>query len=376
MSYQKWNYRHYGIDFDEEESDSSGTYWYGRYKSVADISRDLEPLIVLLRNYDARRLELETAGGDIQDLRELTEILRGEISIQGQFREYQVNLTNQTGLHEMLRDVGDYQLHLEVRQLATRMPVYYLSRLAHTYRSEYDLIMDDLHVSPGYPLVDPRLVKLMRQGHEVYHLRLSPFRSKTGEILGGGKTRLVDDLLNKVGRHIFRAAWHEDQRLGVIVAREFGLPLFHQAIEVLYLCLSGELCEIRSAVDDIVFRFFTEVYPQPAIHEFLQLLPRLEGGALTSLAQVALGLYARLSQAFKRFLGVQVGWGFRQESVPLQKLVFGNFSRLARVAGPLGKNFEVREARKNLEREAGEVVAALTRSPGFKEDHHVCAHAW
>ena len=215
----------------------------------------------------------------------------------------------------------------------------------------------------------------MRHGHEVYHLRLSPFRSKTEMILAGQKNLRVDDLLSKVGRHIFQAAWHEDQRLGVLVAQEFGLPLFHQAIEVLYLCLSGELCEIRGAVDETVFRFFREVYPQPGIHGFLKLLPHLEGGDLTRLTQEALGLYAILSQAFKHFLSLKVEWGFRQELVPLQKLVFANFSRLPLVAGPLAKNPEVSLAKEVLEQEAEEVVAAILEASEAREESNVCACA-
>jgi hypothetical protein len=365
MAYQKWNYRHHGIDFDDEASFGGRAYGYGYRHSVADMAKDLEPLVALLRSYDANRVELETAGGEIGDLKRLTETLHQEIAIQGQFREYRVSLTNQTGLNDMLGDVGGFNLHLAVRQLDTRLPVYYLCRLGHAYRSEYDLVLDDLYVSPGYLLADPRFVKLMRAGHEVYHLRLSPFRKKTEEIFSQNK---VDVMLQEVGRHIFQAAWHEDQRLGVMVAQEFGLPQFHQAIEVLYLCLSGELCEIRNAVDEQMLRFFEEVYPQPAIRGFLQLLPRLEGGDLTNLTQTALGLFAQLSQAFKRFLSVPVEWGYRQDMLPLQKLIFGNFSRLARVAAPLAHHPKVSEAREVLEGEAREVVAALAGAPQTRED--------
>jgi hypothetical protein len=368
MAYQKWTDGGYGVDFEDDDFYHGSSSWYGYRRPVIDLAQALEPLIAHLRGYDGHRLELETAGGQLRDLKRLTEIIRQEVSIQGRYREYQVSLINQTGLRDLLRDVGDFDVHLAVRQLETRLPVYYLCRLDRLYRSEYDLVLEDLYMSPGYPLTDSRMVKLMRGGHEVYHLRLSPFRSKTEKLLGGQKIRRVDDLLNKVGRHIFQAAWHEDQRLGVMVAQEFGLPRFHEAIEVLYLCLSGELCEIRNAADDELYRFFREVYLQPAIHGFLELLPRLEGGALTHLTQAALGLYARLSQAFKRFLSVKVEWGFRKELTPLQKLVFGNFSRLAQVAARLENDPEVSAAKEVLEREAGAVVAALLGVPDTEEE--------
>lgn len=359
MAYQKWTDRQLGVEFEDEDFYQGGSSWYGYRRPAIDLAQALEPLIAHLRGYDANRLELETEGGQLRDLKRLTEIIRQEIPIQGCFREYKVSLVNQTGMRDLLRDVGDLEVHLAVRQLETRLPVYYLCRLHRLYRFDYDLVVEDLYLSPGYPLTDSRMVKLMRGGHEVYHLRLSPFRGRTAKLLGGPKTRRVDALLSKVGRHIFQAAWHEDQRLGVMVAQEFGLPRFHEAIEVLYLCLSGELCEIRNAVDGEVIRFFRQVYPQSAIHGFLELLPRLEGGDLTHLTQAALGLYARLSQAFKGFLSVKVEWGFRQERAPLQKLVFGNFSRLARVAARLATDPKVSEAKEVLEREAEEVVAAL-----------------
>ena len=368
MAYPKWHSRDYTGDYEDDYYYDGRTYVYGHRRPVIDLSEALEPLYAHLRSYDAHRVELEREGGEIRDLRRLTELLRQEISFEGRFKDHQVSLINQAGLREMLRDVGDYHLHLGVRQLDTRLPVYYLCRVEHRYRSHYDLLLEDLYISPGYPLPDDRFVKLMRRGHELYHLRLSTFRGKAEKILGNTKTPGVDELLSDVGNHVFQAAWHEDQRLGVMVAQHFELPLFLQAIEVLYLCLSGELCEIRSATTPQMFRFFEEVYPQPAIHGFLKLLLTLEGGALTGFTQQALELYSKLSQAFNRLLSSKVSWGFRQQPVTLQKLVFGNFSRLPLVAKHLVEHPEVREARQILELEAQEVVAAMMGASRTKED--------
>jgi hypothetical protein len=373
MASQKW--RHGPKDLGEEDFYEGRAHWHGYGRPALDLPRTLGPLIAHLKSYDAHRQALQAQGGEFRDLKRLTEILRREVSIAGPYRERRVSLVDQAGLKAMLREVGDFDVHLEVRQLETRLPVYYLCRLGRYYFSAYDQVLEDLHVSPGYPLTDSRFVKLMRHGHEVYHLRLSIFRERAGDILGGDKAWAVDDWLSQVGRLIFQAAWHEDQRLGVMVARHFGLPHFQQAIEVLYLCLSGELCEIRSAADDQLLRFFREVYPQPALHGFLELLLRLEGGALTALTQEALHLYTRLSQAFNRFLSVPVGWGFRQESLPLMKLIFGNFSRLPQVSAPLVNNPEVSAAKEVLEHEAGGVVAALLRGTPVQEQERVCAWA-
>ena len=364
MAYPKRQSPDYLGDYDDDYYYDGRTYVYGHRRPVIDLSEALEPLQAHLRSYDAHRVELEREGGLIRDVKRLTEILRQEISIKGRFRDHQVSLINQASLREMLWDVGNYNLHLGVRQLDTRLPVYYLCRLEHRYRSHYDLVLEDLYISPGYPLPDERFVKLMRRGHELYHLRLSAFRRKAEKILSKEKSPGVDALLSEVENHIFQAAWHDDQRLGVMVAQHFKLPSFLQAIEVLYLCLSGELCEIRVAATPQMFRFFEEVYPQPAIHGFLKLLLSLEGGALTGLTQQALELYSQLSQAFNRFLSHKVRWGFRQEPVTLQKLVFGNLSRLAQVAEYLMEHPEVREAREILELEAIEVVATMMGGSG------------
>jgi len=363
MVYPQSHYRGYGDDFAGQVSYNGRTYGYSPHWRATEVTQALEPLIAHLRIYDAHRLELERQGGTIQDLKQLTEILRQEITIPGRYRDYRVSLTDQNGLRDLLLDVGNLRLHLGVRQLDTRLPVYYLCRLDHQYRSLYDLVIEDLYLSPGYPLPDERFVKFMRRGHELYHLRLSPFRGQAIELLGKKKLDEVDALLSQVGGHIFQAAWHEDQRLGVMVARQFDLPLFLQAIEVLYLCLSGEHCEIRSATTDKMFWFFKMVYPQPAIYQFLKLLRGLEGGALTGLSQRALKLYTNLSQAFNHFLTLKLPWGVRREPVTMQKLIFGNFSRLPLVARVLQDNPELAEARGILEHESRAVVQEMLGTP-------------
>ena len=56
---------------------------------------------------------------------------------------------------------------MDVRQLDSRMPVYFLCRLRKDYWSEYSLIVEDLYRSPGYPLTDER-----RRYIEKYNTRI------------------------------------------------------------------------------------------------------------------------------------------------------------------------------------------------------------
>ena len=148
MAYPKWHSQDYTGDYEDEYYYDGRTYVYGHRRPVIDLSEALEPLYAHLRSYDVHRVELEREGGEIRDLRRLTELLRQEISFEGRFKDHQVSLINQAGLREMLRDVGDYHLHLGVRQLDTRLPVYYLCRVEHRYRSHYDLLLEEFRQSP------------------------------------------------------------------------------------------------------------------------------------------------------------------------------------------------------------------------------------
>jgi hypothetical protein len=294
-----------------------------------DIHEALENLMDRLREYDALRWKLERQGGRMSDLRKIVTLLNTPAFADTRFGTRKVVLTNQGGLRNAVRDV-DSDLHMEVRQRHNHMPVYYLCRVRRDYWGEYSLVVEDLYMSPGYPVTDQRFVKLMDMGHEVYYLCLSQFRERATDMArenGSAPTWKVDDILYDLGRHVFQAAWHEDQRLAVMAATQLGLPRFHQAIELLYLCLSGELCELRNAVNESMFRFFDEIYPQPAIRTFLEVLTDLDGGVLNDLPQRASNLYRPLSRAFSRFLGTQVIWGHRKIQMPLWKVLYGNFSR-------------------------------------------------
>ena len=142
----------------------------------------------------------------------------------------------------------------------------------------------------------------------------------------------------------------------MLVATHVDLLALRQAIELLYLCLSGDLCELRGAITPAMLRFFTQIYPQPAIHTLLVRLQQLDGSALNALPQRALPLYVRLAQAFNRFLAIDIPWGYRQLQVPLAKVLWGNVSRLELVGKRLSNHQAVREAAARLEAVAQEVI--------------------
>jgi hypothetical protein len=352
----------------------TGLFSYRRQE--IDLQVALEPLIRQMRYYDELRLKLERFGGHVEDLKKISAALSKKLCVRGRFGEsIHLSLSEPVALRKTMQDVGSFDLHLEIRRLDTGMPVYYLCRVRRDVWSAYSLIVEDLYRSPGYPVVDSRFVKLMDFGHEIYHIRLSPFRKgimKLSLNTGDDPPDAIDSFLYKLGRHIFRAAWHEDQRPAVMAARHFDMPHFRHAIELLYVCLSGDLCEIRNILHPMVLRFFEVVYPQPALLALLNRLPRLEGEAINEQPRKALRLYSMLSCAFSRFLKLELQWGYLRVRVPLYKLLFGNFSRLPLVGRQMKNNELVTQAVAVLENESRSIISEIVCTDREPETHQGC----
>ena len=343
--------------------------WRAYPMSRQDFDSAVSAIVRQLSRYDAGRLRLENEGGSISVLINTMKILKEEFLIQGRHETHKIALADQGSIRRVIHDeFWPNECRLEVRKHSTGMPVYYLVRVWPDNRSEYSLIIEDLFRSDEYPISDHRFVKLMRFGHEVYFLRLSQFREP---LLKGRKPKnepdaqeAVDQLLLKVGRHVFQACWHEDQFVGMAAAGQFGLENFRRAIELLYLSLSAELCELRSAIDDDILCFFREIYDQPAILAFLERLTHLDGKTLAELPQTGLKLYPKLSRAFSRFLAVEVPWGPRQVMMPLHKLLFANFSRLDAVRTAIVDTIELRQAAEILEKQSHQVIREILKVSG------------
>ena len=347
------------IDYSIRDNRYPGRHSYGYGFSPVELRKALEPLIIQIKRYDSLRQKLNYDGGRVSDFSKIAEILSRKITFKGSYPSHEIALTDRSALRTMLNDVGYGSLHLDVRLLESQWPVYYLCRIRRDYWSAYSLIVEDIYMSPNYPMTDERFVKLMDVGHEMYYLRLSHFREGVAKMLGkNGKDSQwkVDEILYELGRHVFQAAWHEDQRPGILIAEHFGLRHFQRAIELLYLCLSGELCELRGAVSKQMIRFFEEFYPQPPICTLLKQLTLLDGKELNEIPQKALKLYSRLSRAFSRFLQMEVTWSNRRAVLPLYKLIFGNFYRMKLVAEALRENSEVSRGKEELEKESHIII--------------------
>jgi hypothetical protein len=199
-------------------------------------------------------------------------------------------------------------------------------------------------------------------GKETQFLRLSQFRQEAHRLCRSGPAEVsitADSFLHDLGRFVFQSAWHEDQSLAMLMARHFEMPCFGQAIELLYLVLGGELCELRGAVDDRMLEFFDRVYVQPAIRQLLKRLPVLEGRHLNELPRKAGSLYRRLTRKFTHLLGEEAEWGEQRVPVPLHKVIFANLGDLEAVAEALRKQDGVIESASALNASAEQVVAQL-----------------
>jgi hypothetical protein len=349
MKYRDKGYR--------DETDYHGGYggnYYGP-KDI-DVKTVLAPLINQIRKVDKIRLMLEQKGGKFSDLRFMTSLLKEEFTIEGHFDKHKVSLTNHTALNHLISDIS-HNLHLQIRRLPTNgLPVFHIVRTRNDYWSEYSIVLEDIYRSDGYIIPDERFVKLMHYtGHEVYYLRMSPFFNKTQEVVS--KTvfedmpRSVDRVLYSIGSSIMASAWHDDQRVAILCAKLFGMKSFMNAIELLYLALNSDLCEIRSMFDkESVTIFFNSIYPQPSILTFLDLLASADGDALNNIPKLAQRCYLSLSKKFNGFLAKEVIYGNYGMKSPIYKVLFGNLSRLDTVYESLEKDDELSDNIKELER--------------------------
>ncbi|MBE9572442.1 MAG: hypothetical protein IMF11_17590 [Proteobacteria bacterium] len=361
--------------YDEYEDYHGFGYGYEHgYRFEIDLHEAIDPLIRQIKMYDNYRQIFEKQGGTFKDLATLSIILSKEICLEGCYGQTKVALTDPSKVRSALYDI-DYGLHLQVRELRSGMPCYYLCRIKDIYFSDYNsLVVEDLYCSPGYPMPDKRFVRLMKRGKEKSFLRLSPFREIVKKGIQNKKKkcrsieRETDRILYDLGRYVISPAWHEDQFPGMQAADHFDLTQFPRVIELLYLDLSGELCELRSQIDMAMLDFFQNTYPQPAILDFLKKLKDLNGAELNELLKEGLKNYVNLQKAFSHFLRIEIPWGKRKSKIPLNMLLLGNFSRLDLVGKAVNNSKEAVPAKKHLEKEARKNIRMITKKKLNKEE--------
>ena len=336
--------------------------WYGITVKPQSILREsLAPLLWRIESYDMHRCALERKGGTIDDLHRITDLLSEPVHMETFYGVQEVALTNQDSLRRAVAMLNS-NLHVEIRQTVAKMPLYYLCRTHHDYWSEYSLVVEDYYMSPGYPVHDHRFIRLMSGGHEMNYLRLSTLRQACLALLPDKNDQKgADGLLYLMGRHVFQAAWHEDQAMAFLLSGQIEIADFLHAVELVYLCLGADLCQTRSAVSDDMMRFFETTYRQPAIMAFLGLLQDLDGNTINRIPNRALALYKKLTNAFGAFLLTDIPWGRYRPCIPLWKMIYGNYSRPSLLGKALSGNAALVRAAAVLRKESKHVITELCR---------------
>ena len=350
--------------FSGNNNDYDGYSWHGseQRSSHSENLKKTKPLVAAIKEHDDALADLKKQGGDIRNLQHITSILKRPIPLDSYYSNEQVTLENPGKINARLREIGAGDYFLDVRLTSYGFACYYLCRIKTAFWGGYSTIIEDIYMSPDYIIVDPHFIKLMSFGHETYHLRLSRFRPKTKSLFPektDANEKKKDKYLSKLSKYIFQSAWNESQQLAMLTALHFNLPFFRQVIELIYLILSGELCEIRSNTDDNMKFFFKNIYEQPAILALIDNLNTIEGRALTDLNTLALNSYKKILTEFVNFLKIEVNWGLVKSTHALLNIILANFKRLDYVGSKLKDEPAVRQATKRLEMQSQKIIKGI-----------------
>lgn len=312
---------------------------YGYWRGVTYDREGLQKLKWILEQYDEGLTELAQEGGNVTLIHMVNRLLTREFTISGPYGREIVQLGQPDALRSALSKIGQTDVRFNVRRLPFGLPTYYFARTYNDWWELFSLIVEDIHISKSYPLLDNRFARLMVHGHEKYYLRLSLFREgieRTMDCGNNNSEEEIDALLYALGRSVFQGAWHTDQRFVFVFAEAFGLEPLRNALELLYMCLSCDLAAVRRFLTPSMHSFFRTTYSNPAIGKLLESIEWLPGSKLSALNKEALTAYQQLTANMNRVLAREIPWrGSWQKSIPLWKLVVANVGRLGCVASQL-----------------------------------------
>jgi hypothetical protein len=302
-------------------------------KKEKDITDFIRALLEQIKALDAKRQKVEGELWDTADLMDITKLLEYEIPAKINGKPRCARLQDQKELQGIISLLPGY--HLDIRRGENGLPLYLLCRIHWDYWSGYGTIVEEIHRSPGYRIFDPRFHRLIFNRKEVNVLNLAPFRAGIADLVdqtAPDPGAHVDEALFNLAKLVFRAAWHEDQSLGIYTAECLDIMYFREAIELLYLCLSGDLCRLRNHPQDVCLSYLREKHDNPYLHQFIEHIASLSGPGLGYLPQQAMKLFSALSSSFNKFINTPVVWGVNSQDVPLYKVLFANYTRLRQIA--------------------------------------------
>lgn len=301
----------------------------------------MQDLTSLLCRYDAVRHTLEQSGGGLEMVSYLTHLLNYKCSITGPLGEEKVMLSQPDYLRSALVNVGQSDIKFNVRRLDHGLPAYYVARIHLDWWGIYSLIVEDIHLSPGYPLLDRRFARIMQSGRERYYLRLSLFREAVGPLFSSAGEELglrKDTFLYELGRCIFQGAWHLDQRFAFLFSETFEVPRLRNAFELIYLCLSSDLSALRRFLTPEMQAFFDVCHPNPGISRLLACLGSMNAAAMGDVKHRALDAYRHLVNGINEAFAAELPWPASWHGpIPLWKIVVANINRLEKVREQIGR---------------------------------------
>jgi hypothetical protein len=325
----------------------------------------LEKLKRTLKCYDVHRHTLATQGGNEELVRMVAQILNEKVSVAGSSGRQMVSLNRPDELRKSLAMVGQSSIRLNIRRLDYGLPAYYLARIHNDWWNMYSLVVEDIYLSPAYPLLEPRFVRITNQGRECYYLRLSLFREKVMEMLrtrNEDSREKADKLLYDLGRCIFQGAWHVDQRFAFAFAESFGLSELRNAIELIYLSLSCDLSAVRRFLTPTMHAFFTQCHANPGIAELLRRLDSMSGDEMSAVKQRGLVAYQRLADAMNETFSATVTWTPSWKGpMPLWKIFVANVNRLEVIVKQMKNDKQLEERLLSLNETASACIKELVQ---------------
>ena len=332
----------------------------------------LQELLKTLREYDLLRLILEKRGGNMKLVTAITQLLDAKVHVSGPYGRQEVSLNRPDALRSALGMVGQTDVKFNIRRLEHGLPAYYIARIHRDWWGIYSLIVEDVHLSPGYPLLDPRFARIMTVGRERYYLRLSLFREQVAAMFTGNEKEIrtqADALLYDLGRCVFQGAWHTDQRFAFVFANVFNLPQLRNAIELVYLSLSCDLSALRRFLTPAMQQFFDDCYGNPGISQLLHQLETMTGTEMNEISQRGLEAYQQLANAMNNALAEEIRWTSSwQGAMPLWKIVVANVNRLDTVKKQLVIDHAIDSVIMTLEESATECAKMILGKDTLNEE--------
>ncbi len=350
---------------------STPLWRYALPDSTADFDRTvreaLRPLLLRLAEYEALLTRLRSHGGKVRDLKTLTELMVEPVPFPTHRPDADpVCLANVRRTRSALAHL-DWGLALEVRTGPHGFPHHYLFRARSDYFGRYTAILEDLHRSAAFDEEDPaqnRFFPVTGPSGLIRLLRLSALRPVASGLVASRRCRIqaggtdfpaatgaeapegpavpspwggwpleTDELLLLAGRHIFRHAWHEDQRLALAAARLLDLPAFRDLVQVLYLLLGADLSRLRGVcMDTELCPAFASLVETGCGNAFLARvlvdLSELSSGRIEALHSWAESVYSDLAKEFAALMQLRQGFVGFPGRQPLYRMLLAHYRRL------------------------------------------------